>query len=141
MLIIESHMISSVCRMITEKFCSHSSFIMSQSIPTWFIPSPPGNSREIFFERANPGHPGKFFFPIPCPGAKKYGQIPGGGAKFTQTRRNSHLTCKKSLRNSENYETVQIFCLENLTKLLYFRLKQNQWKVFEYSSLDIQLKQ
>ena len=27
----------------------------------------------------------------------------------------------------------------NLTKPLYFRLKQNHWKVFEYFSLDIQL--
>ena len=37
--------------------------------------------------------------------------------------------------------TLQIFYLENLTKPLYFRLKQNHWKVFKYSSLDIQLKQ
>ena len=45
----------------------------------------------------------------------------------------------KSLK--ENFETVQIFYLENLTKPLYFRLKQNHSKVFKYSSLNIQLKQ
>ena len=33
--------------------------IMSQSIPTGHIP--PGNPRENFFERANPGHPGNSF--------------------------------------------------------------------------------
>ena len=32
---------------------------MFQSIPTGYIP--PGNTRENFFERANPGHPGKIF--------------------------------------------------------------------------------
>ena len=37
--------------------------------------------------------------------------------------------------------SVQIFYLENLTKPLYFRLKQNHSKVFKYSNLDIQLKQ
>ena len=57
--------------------------VMSQSIPTGYIP--PGNPGENFFERANPGHPGKFFCRIPCPGAKNDGQIPGGGAKFSQT--------------------------------------------------------
>ena len=55
--------------------------VMSQSIPTGYIP-PPGNPGENFFERANPGHPGKFFCLIPCPGAKNDGRIPGGGAKF-----------------------------------------------------------
>ena len=56
---------------------------MSQSIPTGYIPPPPpGNPGENFFERANPGHPGKFFCLIPCPGAKNDGQIPRCGAKF-----------------------------------------------------------
>ena len=35
--------------------------IMSQSIPTGYIDPHPGNPRENFFERANPGHPGNFF--------------------------------------------------------------------------------
>ena len=39
-----------------------------------------------------------------------------------------------------NYETVQHFYLENLKKPLRFRLKQNNSKIFKYSSLDIQLK-
>ena len=74
--------------------------IMSQSIPTGYIPPPPGNPGENFFERATPGHPGKFFCIIPCPGAKNDGQIPGGGAKFSQTRRNcSVLSLQKSLKN------------------------------------------
>ena len=38
-----------------------------------------GNPGENFFERANPGHPGKFFCLIPCPGAKNDGRIPGVG--------------------------------------------------------------
>ena len=60
--------------------------LMSQSIPTGYIPS--GNLGENLLERANPGHPGKFFCLIPCPGAKNDGRIPGGGAKFLHTRRN-----------------------------------------------------
>ena len=44
--------------------------------------SPPGNPWENFFERANPGHPGKFFCLIPCPGAKNDGQIPPGWGKI-----------------------------------------------------------
>ena len=69
--------------------------IMSQSIPTGYIP--PGNPRENFFERANPGHPGKFFCLIPCPGAKNDGRIPRGGAKCSQTRRNCSLSLQKIL--------------------------------------------
>ena len=62
--------------------------------------SPPGNPGENFFERANPGHPGKFFCLIRCPGAKNDGRIPGGGAKFSQTRRNCSLSLqKKSLKS------------------------------------------
>ena len=53
---------------------------MSQSIPTGYIP--PGNPRENFFERANPGHPGKIFCLIPCPGTKNDSRIPGVGQNF-----------------------------------------------------------
>ena len=98
---------------------------------------PPGNC----FERANLGHPGNFYCLIPCPGAKKYGRIPGGGAKFSQTRRNSYLSLPKVVKKFRKLRDSTNFCLENLTKLLYFRLKQNHWKVFKYFSLDIQLKQ
>ena len=58
--------------------------IMSQSIPTGYIP--PGNPGENFFERANPGHPGKFFCLIPCPGAKNDGRIPGVGQNFPRLK-------------------------------------------------------
>ena len=54
---------------------------MSQSIPTGHI-LPPVNPGENFFERANPGQPGKFFCLIPCPGAKTDGQIPWGWGKI-----------------------------------------------------------
>ena len=61
----------------------------------WVHPLP-GNPRENFFERANPGHPGKIFCLIPCPGAKNDGRIPGGGATFSQTRRNCSLSLQKN---------------------------------------------
>ena len=61
---------------------------------------PPGNPGEFFFERANPGHPGKSSCLIPCPGAKNDGRIPGGGAKFLHTRRNYPLSLQ---RNSEKF--------------------------------------
>ena len=51
--------------------------LMSQSIATGYIP--PG---QIFFERANPGHPDKFFCLIPFPGAKNDGRIPRGWGKI-----------------------------------------------------------
>ena len=96
---------------------------------------PPGNPREIFLEGANHGHPGKYFCLIPCPGAKNDGQISRGWGKiFPNSKKLPLKACKKSSRNSENYETVKIFCLENLTQLLYFRLKQNHSKVFKYSA-------
>ena len=71
--------------------------LMSQSIPTGYIP--PGNPQENFFERANPGHPGKNFCLIPCPGAKNDGRIPGGGEKFSSTGRNCSLSLQKILKN------------------------------------------
>ena len=70
--------------------------LMSQSIPAVYIP--PGNPRENFLEQANPSHPGNF-----CPGAKNFGpgakndgRIPGGGAKFSQSRRNCFLSLQKN---------------------------------------------
>ena len=54
---------------------------MSQSIPTGYIP--PGNPRENFFERANPGHPGKFFLSNSLPlGQKMMVEFPGVGQNF-----------------------------------------------------------
>ena len=57
----------------------------------------PGNPRENVFERANPGHPGNFFCLIPCTWAKNDGRIAGGGAKFSQTRRNCSLSLQEIL--------------------------------------------
>ena len=54
--------------------------VMSQSIPTGYIP--PGNPGQNFFERANPGHPGKFFCLIPCSGARNDSRIPRGWGKI-----------------------------------------------------------
>ena len=81
--------------------------------------------------------PAKFFCLIPCLGAKNDGQIPQGlGEIFPKLEETLPSACEKSSRNPENYETVQIFCFENLTKLLHFRLKQNHSKVFKYYSLQ-----
>ena len=63
---------------------------MSQSIPTGHTP------RENFFERANPRHPA-IFLSNSLPRAKSDGRIPGGGAKFSQTRRNCSLGLQKIL--------------------------------------------
>ena len=97
---------------------------MSQSIATGYIP--PGQPQGKFFERANPG---QLFLANSLPQGKNDGRIPGGGANFPLK-----LT-KKSKRNSEKFETVQIFCLENLTKLLYFGLKQTTRKSLNAPSL------
>ena len=43
--------------------------IMSQSVPTGYIL--PGQPPGKFFSASEPGHQGKFFCLIPCPGAKK----------------------------------------------------------------------
>ena len=69
-------------------------------------------------------------------------EFPGVGQNFPKLKEIAPLSFQKYLRNhdQENYETVHIFYLENLTKPLYFRLKQNHSKIFRHSSLDIQLK-
>ena len=70
------------------------------SVNSNWIHPPRATPGKIFFQRANPGHPGKIFCLIPCPSAKNDGRIPGGGAKFSQTRRNCSLSLqKKSLKN------------------------------------------
>ena len=100
--------------------------LMSQSIPTGYI-SPLGQPPGKFFERANPGHPGNFFCLIPLPRGKNDGQIPGGGANFSQTRRNCSLSVQKILKKT--MRQYNFFYLESLTKPLYFKLKQNHSEV------------
>ena len=104
---------------------------MSKSIPTGYI-LPPGNLREKFWaSESRP--PRQFFCLIPCPGAKSDDRIPRGGAKFSKTGRNClQKVLKKIKKTTRQYK----FFLDNLTKPLYFKLKQNHSKVFKYSSLD-----
>ena len=82
---------------------------MSQSIPTGYIP--PGQPRGKFFERANPGHPGKFFCLIPCPGAKNDGRIPWGWGKiFPNSKKLIRIKLAKvlkKLRRQRHSETTQ----------------------------------
>ena len=92
---------------------------MSQSIPTGYIPAL-GNPRENFFERANPGHPGKFFCLIPCPGAKYDGQIPRGGAQFYQARGNSPLSLQKILKKFRKLRDSTNFLFGELKKTFIF---------------------
>ena len=47
-------------------------------------------------------------------------EFPGVGQNFLKLKETPLKLAKKSIRNSENYETVQIFCLENLEKLFVF---------------------
>ena len=93
--------------------------VMSQSIPTGYIP-PPGNPRENFFERANPGRPGKFFCLIPCPGAKMMVKFPGGGAKFSKIRRNSPLSLQKILKKFRKLRDSTNFLFGELKKTFIF---------------------
>ena len=107
------------------------------SVNSNWVHPPLANPWENFFEQANPGHPGKFFCLIPCPGAKYGGKIPRGwGTMLPNSRKLPLKLAKNPQEIQKNYETVQIFCLENLRKLLYFRLKQNHSEVFKYSSLQ-----
>ena len=108
-------------------------------ISNWIHPS--GNPRGNFFERANPGHSGNFFLSNSLSRGKNDGRIPGSGAKFSQTRRNCSLSLQKILRKLRKLRDSTNFLSGELNKTLYFRLKQNHSKVFEYSSLDIRLKQ
>ena len=68
-----------------------SQFQLGTSLP------PPGKKpRENFFEPANPGYPRQFFCLIPLLQGKNDGQIPRGGAKFSQTRSNCSLSLQKN---------------------------------------------
>ena len=99
-------------------FIVYKSAVMSQSVPTGYIP--PGNPWEIFFERANPGHPGNFFCLSPCPGAKNDGRIPGGGAKFFQTQRNCSLSLQKNLEKLRKLRDSTNFLFGEFNKTFIF---------------------
>ena len=82
---------------------------------------PPRQPWENFFERANPGHPA-IFLSNSLPWGENDGRIPGGAAKFSQTRRNCSLSLQKilkklqKLRDSTNF----IFGELNTTFILIF---------------------
>ena len=72
--------------------------------------------------------------------AKNDGRFPGSGAKFSQTRRNCSLSLQRILKKLRKLRDSATFIFRELKKPLCFRLKQNNSKIFKYSSLDIQLK-
>ena len=114
--------------------------LMSQSIPTGYIP--PGQPPGSFFWASESRPPGQFFLSNSLPRGKKWwSNSQGWGKIFPNSKKLLFKLAKNPKKNKENYKTVQIFYLENLTKPLYFGLKQNHSKVFKYSSLHIQLKQ
>ena len=77
--------------------CSHYGDLCLSQFQLSTSPPSPGKPRENFFERANPGYTGNSFWLIPLPRGKNDGRIPGGGAKFSQTRRNCSLSLQKIL--------------------------------------------
>ena len=112
---------------------------MSQSIPTGYIP-PPGQPRGNFFWASESRRPGQIFLSNSLARGKKWwSNSRGWGKIFPNSKKLLLKLAKKSVKNWENYETLQLFYLENLKKPLCFRPKQNNSKIFKYSSLDIQL--
>ena len=112
---------------------------MSQSIPTGYIP--PGQPPGKFFWASESRPPGQNFLSNSLPWGKKWwSNSRGWGKIFPNSKKLLLKLAKKSLKNWENYETVQPFLFGELKKPLCFRLKQNNSKIFKYSSLDIQLK-
>ena len=90
---------------------------MSQSIPTRYIP--PGNPRENVLSQRIQGTR-EIFCLIPCPGAKNDGRIPGGGAEFSQTRRNSPLSLQKILTKFRKLRHSSKFLFGELNKTFIF---------------------
>ena len=59
----------------------------------------PGQPRGKFFERANPGHSGKLFCLMPCPGAKNYCRIPQSwGEIFPNSKKLLRIKLAKVLK-------------------------------------------
>ena len=103
---------NSFVKIIFNEYSTDYVFLMSQSIPTVYTPGKIVLSERILVTRV-------IFCLIPCSGAKNYGRIPGGGAKVSQTRRNSPLNLQKVLKKFRKLRDRTFFCLENLTKLLF----------------------
>ena len=81
---------NSFVKIIFNEYSTDYVFLMSQSIPTVYTP------RENCFERANPGHQGDFLSNSLLRGKKLWSNL-RGGAKISQTRRNSPLNWQKWL--------------------------------------------
>ena len=94
--------------------------------------------RKLLSDR-NPATRAKFFVQS-LPLGKNDGRFLGGGEKISQTRRNCSLSLQKILKKLRKLRDSTTFLFGELKKPLYFRLKQNNSKIFKYSSLDIQLK-
>ena len=62
------------------------------------------------------------------PGQKMMVEFPGVGQNISQTRGNCSLSLQEILKKLRKLRDSTIFYLENL-KSLYFRLKQDHWKV------------
>ena len=69
-------------------------------------------------------------------------EIPGLGQNFPKLEETAPQACKKILKKLRNLRDSTTFLFGELKKPFKkcFRLKQNNSKIFNYSSLDIQLK-
>ena len=67
-------------------------------------------------------------------------EFPGVGQNFPKLEETAPWACKKILKKLKKLRDSTTFLFGELKKPLCFRLKQNNSKIFKYSSLDIQLK-
>ena len=67
-------------------------------------------------------------------------EFPGVGQNLPKLEETAPQACKKILKKLRKLRDSTTFLFGELKKPLCFRLKQNNSKIFEYSSLDIQLK-
>ena len=119
-----------------QELCKLRSYEFYVSVNSNWV-HPPGQPPGKFFWASESRPPGQNFLSNSLPRGKKWwSNSRGWGKIFPNSKKLLLKLAKKSLKNWENYETVQLFYLENLKKPLCFRLKQNNSKI----SLDIQLK-
>ena len=89
--------------------------IMSPSIPTGYIP--PATPGKIFLSERIPVTRAIFLSNSLPPGQKWWSNSREWGKTFPNSEKLLLKLAKNPLKNWENYETVQIFYLKNLTKL------------------------
>ena len=102
---------------------------MSQSTPTGYIPPPRATPEKNFLSERIPATRAIILSNSLRPGQKMMVEFPGVGQNISQTRRNCSLSLQEILKKLRKLRDSTIFYLENLTKSLYFRLKQDHWKV------------